>query len=220
LITNGKKVLSLTKDYLKGKTKEILQTPLLVSETLLPFGFHPINISTQKQKFSHVDHKILNFDAESCESLIPYEVFSKEQIEGGWNTTKHDVVGIAQPRSNQLDFQLIEKALKFNNFGLQIPNMVYYPCKEDLRIEGFNRDASSGFMSSLLLGKIKRKSFDLSLKIAEILFQKVGSKFKADTSLWKIGARNRLQNRSEEYKEIRSRAVFEQEFCVSMISQI
>jgi hypothetical protein len=220
VLISGKRLLeSLANRDFIASSKWILGIQL--TKYLTVSGISPIRHRYNPAHFRAPDNTYLNFAIKKLKQLIPVEKLFSVSVRGSWSTNRIDLEGYGNHTEGVLSSLDLLGELEGRLSKERVPFINYLPHKNHLLSEAVNPFSDSGFLCSMLAGANKKKAFDLSVKDSMDLFSIVSKRFTVDTSIWKIGGRDRVcEPDSQGNGVLRSRAVLSPEFCVSQIAQL
>jgi hypothetical protein len=193
-----------------------------LSQSLEVASVSPIRHRYNRQRFRSADKDYLCFVHHKDRKTVEKEIYFMKSVRGSWATNRHDLSGYGIEQKTKIGdaqeyFNIIKSSLKKK----VVPQIHYIPVSSDLLQEGVNPYADSGFITSLICGKDKRTAFHTAVKDSRRLFMALLNRQIYDTSIWKIGGRDRVvKGFKDDGAPLRSRAVLSPEMCVSQIAQL
>lgn len=193
-----------------------------LSQSLKVASISPIRHRYNRQRFRSSDKDYLSFVHQQDKKCVEKEIYFMKSVRGSWATNRHDLSGYGTEQKTMIgDAHDYLNVIKGSLKKKIVPQIHYIPVSSDLACEGVNPYADSGFITSLICGKDKRTAFHTAVKDSRRLFMGLLRRQLYDTSIWKIGGRDRIvKGFSDDQTLLRSRAVLSPEMCVSQIAQL
>lgn len=110
------------------------------------------------------------------------------------------------------------KAVNYIKSELKLPKCEP-PTKDSLKTLYVNDKSYSGLLTALFAGHTKKESLAFSTLIAEHLFDVAGASLTVDTSIKCVGAREKLVSDSKMAEKLSTRALIQEESCISQLKQ-